>query len=129
MTNHGYLNMILKEKGQRTSSARPKEAQMSKSRMKSMIIIFFYYLGILYKEFVQQSRTMNQTFYREVIECLWKRVWSVRPDIARCWIVHHDSAPSHTSFVSGKHLTTAKPPYNPDMVSCDYFLFPSGHGS
>jgi hypothetical protein len=46
------------------------------------------------------------------------------------WILHHDSAPAHTSHLVqqflAKHGTAhlQQPPYSPDLASCDFFLFP-----
>jgi len=46
-------------------------------------LFFFYSQGIVHKEFVPPGQTVNQTFYREVLERLRKTVASVRPGIAR----------------------------------------------
>ena len=70
---------------------------MSKSKIKSMLICFFDSQGIVHKEFLPPGQTVNQTFYREVLERLRKRVARVRPGIARTWILHHDNSPSHTA--------------------------------
>jgi len=64
-------------------SLRPKKARMNKSKIKSMLICFFDSQGIVHKEFVPPGKTVNQTFYREVLERLRKRVARVRPGIAR----------------------------------------------
>jgi len=56
------------------NSPRPKKAKMSKSKIKSMLICFFDSLGIIHKEFVPPGQTVNQTFYREILERLRKRV-------------------------------------------------------
>ena len=53
--------------------------------------------GIVHKEFVPPGQTVNQTFYRKVLERLGKRVARVRPGIARTWMLHHDNAPCHTA--------------------------------
>jgi len=81
------------------NSPRPKKARMSKSKIKSMLICFFFLdsQGIVHKEFVPPGQTVNQTFYREVLERLKKRVAHVRPGIARTWMLHHDNAPCHTA--------------------------------
>jgi len=50
--------------------------------------------------------------------------------IAHAWFLHHDNAPSHTSFAVREFLaqhnitTLPHPPYNPDLAPCDFFLFP-----
>ena len=55
-------------------SPRPKKARMNKSKIKSMLICFYDSQGIVHKEFVPPGQTVNQTFYREVLERLRKRV-------------------------------------------------------
>jgi len=49
-------------------SPRPKKARMSKSKIKSMLICFFDSQRIVHKEFVPPGQTINQIFYREVLE-------------------------------------------------------------
>jgi len=65
------------------NSPNPKKARMSKSKIKSMLICFFDSQGIIHKEFVPPGQTVNQTFYRELLERLRKRVVRVRPGIER----------------------------------------------
>ena len=51
------------------NSPRPKKARMRKSKIKSMLFCFFLdSQGIVHKEFVPPGQTVNQTFYREVLE-------------------------------------------------------------
>jgi len=85
-------------------SPRPKKARMSKSRVKSMLIIFFYSKGIVHKEFVPPRQTVNKTFYLQVLECLRNRVVRVRREIANTWFLQHDNTPSHTSFAVREFL-------------------------
>ena len=46
------------------------------------------------------------------------------------WQLHHDSAPTHAShfmqsfLVKHKITQVTQPPYNPDLVPCDFQLFP-----
>lgn len=57
---------------------------------------------------------------------------SVRPELwaKQNWILHHDNAPSHTALnvrefaTKNGIITTDHPPYSPDLVPCDFFLFP-----
>lgn len=112
------------------NARHPKKARMSKSRVKTMIITFFDSCGIVHKEFVPSGQTVNQVYYRQVLERLRKRVNRVRPDIARNWILHHDNAPCHTALSVSQYLASKgiavlqQPPYSPDMSPCDFFLFP-----
>ena len=108
----------------------PKNLRMSKSKIKSMLICFFDSQGIVHKEFVPPGQTVIQTFYREVLERLGKRVARVRPGIARTWMLHHDNIPCHTAvsineFLAEKSIPVVpQPPYSPDLSPCDFFLFP-----
>ncbi|UYV78664.1 hypothetical protein LAZ67_16002322 [Cordylochernes scorpioides] len=63
------------------SSPRPKKARMSKSRFKTMIIVFFDIRGIVHCEFVPQGQTVNSAFYLEVLRRLKRRIARVRTDI------------------------------------------------
>jgi hypothetical protein len=47
---------------------------MIKSKMKSMPICFFDSQGTVRTEFVPQGQTVNQFYYREILERLRKRV-------------------------------------------------------
>ena len=57
-----------------SASPRPKKVRKSKSKIKSMLICFFDSEGIVHSEFVPQGHTVNQFYYREVLERLRKRV-------------------------------------------------------
>ena len=111
-------------------SPRPRKARMSKSRIKSMLIVFFDSKGIVHKEFLPSGQTVNAAFYVEVLQRLRNRVLRVRPEIADEWILHHDNAPSHASiavkeFLAKKKIPTLpQPPYSPDLAPADFFLFP-----
>lgn len=113
-----------------SSSPRPKQARMSKSKQKSMLICFFDGNGVIHKEFVPPGQTVNAKFYVKVLERLRKRIVRVRPAIANSWILHHDNAPCHTALRVGQFLAShnvamlPQPPYSPDMSPPDFFLFP-----
>lgn len=111
-------------------SPRPKKARMSKSRVKTMLIVFFDKRGLIHKEFVPQGKTVNAEFYKEVLQRLHKAVKRKRQDLAHRWRLHHDNAPAHTAFLVTSYLTRIgvevlpQPPYSPDMSPPDFFLFP-----
>ena len=52
------------------SSPRPKKPYMSRSRVKTMIIVFFDSCGIVHKEFLPPGQTVNHAFYKDVLERL-----------------------------------------------------------
>jgi len=72
-----------------------------------MLNCFFDSQGIVHNEFVPPGQTVNQTFYREVLERLRKRMARVRPGIERNWMLQHDNAPCHTA-VSIKEFLAEK---------------------
>ena len=95
-----------------------------------MLICFFDSEGIVHTEFAPQGHTVNQFYYREVLEGLRKRVVRVRPSIADNWMLHHNNAPCHMAisvieFLAKKGIPVVpQPPYSPGLSPCDFFLFP-----
>ena len=51
-------------------SPRPKKARMSKSKVKYMLVCFFDSMGIVHKEWVPAGQTVNQYYYKEILERL-----------------------------------------------------------
>jgi len=107
-----------------------QESENEQIQNQIMLICFFDSKGIVHKEFVPPGQTVNQTFYREVLERLRKSVARVRPGIARTWMLHHDNAPCHTAVSINEFLiekcipVVPQPPYSPDLSPSDLFLFP-----
>jgi len=103
---------------------------MSRSRVKTMIIVFFNSHGIVHKEFVPPGQTVNHAFYIDVLERLRKWVQRVQTDIADDWVLHHDNTPAHTAlsireFLAKKSIPVLPhPPYSPDLAPSDFYLFP-----
>ena len=91
---------------------------------------FFGSQGIVHKEYVPPGQTVNQTFYREALERLRKRLARVRPGITRTWMLHHDNAPCHMAvsineFLAERSISVVpQPRYSSDLSHCDFFLFP-----
>jgi hypothetical protein len=116
---------------QTPSSPRLKKARMSRSKNKSMLVLFFDCHGVFHHEFVPKNQTVNQTHYIEILERLcekirntWTNLW---PDK---WFLHHGNAPCHSSitvreFLTKNKITTVEhTPYLPDLALCNFFLFP-----
>jgi len=116
---------------QTANSPHPKKARMSKSKIKSMPICFFDSQGIVHKEFVPPGQTVNQTFYREVLERLRKKVACVRPGTACTWMLHHDNAPCQTAvsineFLAAKSIPVVpQPPIRRISVPVTLFIPPA----
>jgi hypothetical protein len=72
---------------------------------------------------------VNQTFYLQVLERFRIRFVRVRREIANKWFLHHDNAPSHTSFAvrnclaQNNNTTLPHPTYSLDLAPCYFFLF------
>ena len=67
-----------------------------------------YIPGIVHKEFVPPGQTLNQTFYRKVLERLRKRVARVRTGIERTWMLYHDNASCHRAVSINEFLAEKK---------------------
>nr|QXJ78552.1 putative DD34D transposase [Schlechtendalia chinensis] len=111
-------------------SPRIMKARMSKSKIKTMIIVFFDIRGLVQHEFVPHGTIINTKFYVEILKRLKRRVHRVRPEITDNWKLHHDYAPAHTAFLVTQFLADSKvptipqPPYSPNLAPLDFFLFP-----
>ena len=47
-----------------------KEADITISKLKSMLVIFFDSQSVIHKEYVPSGQTVNDKFYTGVLECL-----------------------------------------------------------
>ncbi len=115
----------------RLVSPRPKKGRMEKSRMKSMLIVFFDIKGVVLMEFVPQGATVNAEFYVGVLSRLREAIRKKRREKwQNGWLLHHDNAPSHTSFKVTNFLVrhgiscVSQPPYSPDLAPADFWIFP-----
>jgi hypothetical protein len=64
---HRYLMACLVQ-------GRPKKVRQVKSKVKSMLIIFFDIKGIVHKEFVLAGQTANSTYYHYILLQLCENV-------------------------------------------------------
>ena len=99
--------------------------------MKTMLVIFFDWQGVIHREFVPEGETINAVYYKGVMERLLNRIRRVRPGMCESsdWILLHENAPSHNFTIVKQFLAQRKvtvldhPPYSPDLAPADYFLF------
>jgi len=82
-------------------SLRLKKVRMSKSEVKCMLVCFDS-MDIVHKGFVPTEHTVNQYYYKDILE----RLMRVRPNIATNWILHHDNAPVHAAFSVAQFLAS-----------------------
>jgi hypothetical protein len=114
------------------NSPRPKKERQVKSKVKSMLIIFFDIKEIVHKEFVLAGQTVNSSHYCDILRKLRENVQRLRYELWRQtnWLLHHDNAPSHSSIFTRESLTnnnmTCHPPTHPTSLTWPpaTFLFP-----
>jgi len=117
----------------RASSPRPKKARQSRSKVKTMLTVFFDYEGVVHHEFAPRGQTINKEYYVKVLSRLRDAVRRKRPQLwtSGDWLLHHDNAPAHSSNLVQQYLTKhqvvqlRQPPYSPDVAPCDFWLFPT----
>jgi len=56
------------------TSPQPKKWKFQRTRIKTMLIIFFDSQGVLHKEFLPDGKTINAEFYKGVMDRLLKRI-------------------------------------------------------
>jgi histone-lysine N-methyltransferase SETMAR len=113
------------------SSPKMKKARHSKSKFKAMLIVFFDIKGVIFQHWVPEGRTVNQHYYKNVLQNLRERIRRKRPKLWKNgFILHQDNAPAHTALSVKQFLVEKQTavlehhPYSPDLAPCDFFLFP-----
>jgi hypothetical protein len=86
------------------TSPRPKKLKFHRSRIKTMLIIFFDSQGVVHKEVVPEGKTVNAEFYKGVVDRLLNRV---RPAAFcfRDFYLLHDNASAHKAASICQFLT------------------------
>ena len=91
---------------------------------------------MIYIHWVPTGQTVNKEYYVEVLREFSKRFQGKRPALFKSdqWYFHQDNAPVHTFILVIYYLskmgikTAPQPPYSPDLVPCDFCLFPKLRG-
>ena len=117
-------------------SPRPKKARQSKSTHKLLMIPSFDSTGMIYMHWFPTGQTVNKEYYVKVLREFRKRFCRKRPALFKSgqWYFHQDNAPVHKSILLTDYLTkmgiktVLRPPYSPDLVPCDFWLFPNLRG-
>ena len=81
-------------------SPRPKKVKMSRSKIKLMLIAFFYISGIVHMEFLPQGTAVNQHVYKEILRRLIVSVRTKRRDWYENndWLLLYDNGLSHNAL-------------------------------
>ncbi|GFV81724.1 histone-lysine n-methyltransferase setmar-like protein [Trichonephila clavipes] len=107
------------------SEPRPKKARQSRSNIKSMLIVFFYYEGIVHHEYAHTGQIIKKEYYIEVL----KRLRNFGNPVTGFFITTMLQRAHTLNFVQqylSKHsiVQLRQPPYSPDIAPCDFWLFP-----
>ncbi len=118
---------------------RPTKALRGRAKRSSMLTAFFDGYGVIHQEFAPPRTTIRSEEYCEILDRLKEDIRRKRPGMwkggrdgntDRDFVLQHDNASCHTSVLtlakigeSGIDLLS-HPPYSPDLVPADYFLFP-----
>jgi hypothetical protein len=86
---------------------RPRKERQVKSKVKSMLIIFFDIKGNVHKEFVLAGQSVSPAYYCNFSRPLRENVRRLRPGLWRqkSWVFRHDNTPSHATFFTGEFFT------------------------
>ena len=105
---------------------------MGRPKIKVTLVVFFDWKGTVHHGFVPRGQMVNRQLYQEVLARMRNAACRKRPELweNRTWMLHHDNAPAHASFLTrsylAKHQTSVvpHPPYFPDLAPEDFFPFP-----
>ncbi len=95
-----------------------------------MPILFFDSKDVIHHEYVPEGQIVNATFYVQVLNCLCKRIDSVRWRDWKFLLLHNNARPHIAAivqqFLAKKGLAQlSHPPYLPHLrAPPDYFAFP-----
>jgi len=101
------------------NSPKPKKLRFQKSRVKTMLIVFFDAEGVIHGEFVPEGQKVNAEFYVGALDRLLKRIRQVRMAKFQSneWFLLHHNVPSHNDAIVNKFLANRNvavlhhPPY------------------
>ena len=74
--------------------------------MKTLLVIFFDWQGIIHKEFVLEGETINAVYYKGVMERLLNRIRHVRLGVCESgdWFLLLNNAPYHNATIVTQFL-------------------------
>jgi transposase len=101
------------------------------SAKKVLYAIFFSGEGVTIKVPVKKGKSITGKYYKDVVLKKLKKYYQKRSPVTGFKHIRllHDNAPAHTSAIVSAFLKKRKsncfasPPYSPDRVPCDFFLF------
>jgi len=130
---HHYTPETKQQSKQRISpgESAPKKAKTVPSAGKIMATIFRDTNGVILVDFLEKGRTITGQYYSEFLDHFDKKLKETRPNLAkkRCCFttithqhIHPELSPPNCL---NRVMNCSPPPYSPDLVPCDIFLFPN----
>lgn len=108
----------------------PVKAKSRLSAGKVLATVFFDQRGLLHLDFLHERRTINATYYCQILTEVRLAYRRKRRDLPmRKVILLHDNARPHTAALTVQKLeqlgweTLEHPPYSPDLSPCDFHVF------
>ncbi len=109
---------------------RPTVVRVERSTLKTMLVVFFDKIGVVYHEWVPDGRGIGSAVYLEILERFRQAVQRKCPEAWRLnWALLHDGAPAHRARPTVDYLDyhgVIRMPhlgYSPDLSPPDYWLF------
>ncbi len=96
---------------------------------KVLLITFFDYQGLIYREFLR-NRTVTSIIFVEILKRFRRSLRIRRPCLFHNYWLHMDNASPHTAVPTKNFLLQTgtqvlpHPPYSPDLVPNDFFFYP-----
>ncbi len=101
---------------------RPQVVRVERSTLKTMLVVFFDKVGVVYREFVPDGRGIGQVLYHQILDRFREAVRRKCPEAWRMrWGLLHDSAPAHRAIDTVRYLEyhaipiMPHPGYSPDL--------------
>jgi hypothetical protein len=98
-----------------------KNTRQVKSKVKSILNIFFEIKKTVHKEFVLTGQTINSAHYCGVLRRVRESVRRLRPELWRQknWLLQHENASSYMTFFAREFVTTN----NTTVITHSHYFF------
>ena len=113
-----------------TSESRPKRPKMQTSPGKVLASIFWDAQGILFIDYLEKERTINNKYHIALVVHLKEEITKKLVQMKKKKVLfHQDITPCHKSITIMAKLHELHfellllPPYSPDLAPSDYWLF------
>ncbi|GBP85450.1 Histone-lysine N-methyltransferase SETMAR [Eumeta japonica] len=110
----------------------PKKAKQSLSANKVMATVFWDARGVIHIDYLEKGKTITGEYYSKLLDRFDVDLKQKRPHLAKKKVLfHQDNARVHTRLVTTAKIDELRyellphPAYSPDLVPCDYYLFPN----